>query len=1408
VLVLATKYFEGALDARPVTAILGPNRSEAAMSLLRSTAIALVCLSLVMTHQASAKTVSFINFTVEVPNDWSLDPARTNNIWSGDRSMLMIAANAVKIGPPTEQRGQNNDDSLPLDLVEKYKKLDPLGQKMEPIGDYSTRKIDGRRVLVYRPYRMNPSTIVGLYYVVAPNYIVTITVTSKRSIEAMHAVMEPIIASLNWLGDAQAQGQEDLALLRAEISRLLGQGKYDQAVPIAQRSVEQARQKHGEQHPEFAMAITGLAGVYRVQGHLAEAERLAKRALVIIEKALGPEHPEVGTALTNLAELCEAQGRLAEAEPLHRRSLAIREKALGPEHPHVGTSLNNLALLYLNQGRYPEAEPLSRRSLAISEKALGPEHPSVGTALNNLAGVYWQQNRLAEAEPLYRRSLAIREKTLGPGHPEVGITLDGLAVVYRAQGRLAEAEPLHKRSLVIAEKALGAQHPQVATTLNNLAELYRDHGRYAEAEPLHKRSLAIREKVLGPQDPLVGSSLNNLALLYQAQGRLAEVEPLHRRSLAIAERALGPDHPQVGAALDNLAALYRHQSRLAEAEPLFRRSLAISEKALGPEHPTVGRALNNLAELYRAQGRDAETEPLYSRSLAISERALGPDHPDVATTLNNLAGVYLEQDRLDKAEPLYKRSLAITEKALGPDHPDVARSLGSLGSVQMHRGRLAEAESLYRRSLAVAEKALGAEHPSVGTVLSSLAVLYVVQGRYADAEPLFRRSLAIREKALGPDHPDVAGSLSNLAGLALAQRDWGRAADYLRRGTGVIQRRAESAIGGKAEGSSKRERRQSNSDFTDLVKMVKRLAAEGPAPSAPAAEMFETAQWVLASEAAASLAQMAARSAAGSSDLAVLVRERQDLAGEWQAKDKLLIAAKSQEPGKRNAGTEKALADRLGAIDVRLAEIGRKLAKDFPDYAALAIPVPAPVTEVQRQLRPDEALVLFLDTPERALSVVDMHTLPEETFVWVVTKSEVRWVRSELGTAALQREVAALRCGLDGALWDDAGKAQRCFDLVKTHRHSSGPYVLPFDLGRAHALYKALLGPVEDLIKGKHLLIVPSGALTQLPFQVLVTAAPRTPLPEAPAEYRDAAWLGARQPIAVLPAVSSLKALRAHAKASRAGKAYLGIGNPLLDGDRNDANDVARAKLARTRQACAAAPIRAALAPAAPVHGGMSRVAMRGSLADVAAIKNQAPLPETADELCRVAAELKVDTGEVRLGARATELEIKRLSTSGELSVYRVLHFATHGVMAGELNKDLEPGLLLTPPEKASEEDDGYLSASEIAALKLDADWVVLSACNTAAGGASSAEALSGIARAFIYAGTRALLVSHWAVNSDATVKLVTKAAAEMAGDAKVGRAEAMRRSMRVLIEKGTPIEAHPAFWAPFVVVGEGAAAR
>ena len=260
--------------------------------------------------------------------------------------------------------------------------------------------------------------------------------------------------------------------------------------------------------------------------------------------------------------------------------------------------------------------------------------------------------------------------------------------------------------------------------------------------------------------------------------------------------------------------------------------------------------------------------------------------------------------------------------------------------------------------------------------LNNLAELFRTQGRYSEAEPLYKRSLAIREKALGPVHPSVGTSLNNLAALAYHQNDWAVAVSYLRRSTGVIRHRAERGLAGGREETSAEEAKVRRSEFLALLKATDRLAGQGLGPTAPlAAEMFEVARWAQGSEAATSLAQMAARSAKGLPQLAGVVRERQDLVSEWQTKDKQLIAAKSEPPARRKANAEKALAERLAAIDTRLAEIARRLAQDFPDHAALANPSPVSLAEVRTQLGSDEALVLFLDTDGRIQTAArgDLH---------------------------------------------------------------------------------------------------------------------------------------------------------------------------------------------------------------------------------------------------------------------------------------------------------------------------------------------------------------------------------------------------------------------------------------------------
>jgi len=441
-------------------------------------------------------------------------------------------------------------------------------------------------------------------------------------------------------------------------------------------------------------------------------------------------------------------------------------------------------------------------------------------------------------------------------------------------------------------------------------------------------------------------------------------------------------------------------------------------------------------------------------------------------------------------------------------------------------------------------------------------------------------------------------------------------------------------------------------------------------------------------------------------------------------------------------------------------------------------------------------------------------------------------VRLPLGTAGLGRAVATLRCGLDSTNWTDAtrwsdgsvdAKRRRDEQMVRRERckkltgvEASDRAPPPFDLVKAHELYQALFGQAADLLEkpdgsGRELLIVPSGPLTKLPFQVLVTEQPTTAIPAITAEYSRAAWLAKRHAVTVLPSVASLKALRQNAKASKGTKPLVGFGNPLLVG-RDGSDQRAFAKQSCPKAAPEPEPVEVA---SRGVPDALASL-FRGGVADVAALRRQTPLPETADELCAVAHELGTAETDIYLGSRATEAEVKKINSDGTLGKTRVVHFATHGLVASEtqsLDKDLsEPALMLTPPDIGTEDDDGLLTASEVTQLKLDADWVVLSACNTAASGEKGdAEALSGLARAFFYSGARALLVSHWYVDSRAAVQLTTGAFAELKRDPGIGRAEALRRTMLTAMgDAGRPktwiAAAHPAVWAPFVVVGEGGA--
>lgn len=469
--------------------------------------------------------------------------------------------------------------------------------------------------------------------------------------------------NLKMTADQQGQRQQ-AAKLHQQAAKLYEEGKYRDAIAVANQVLTIRKTLLGEQHPDTATSLNNLAVFSMEQGDHAKAEPLMRQALAIRKAVLGEQHPTYALSLNNFAELYDAQGEYAKAEPLYRQALEIRKAELGEQHPDYAFSLNSLAVLYQKQAEYAKAEPLLRQALEIRKATHGEKHPDSARSLNNLAMLYYALGDYARSEPLLRQVLDIRKEVLGENNPDYANSLHNLAALYEARNDYARAEALYRQALEIYKVMLGENHPAYASTLNSLGYLYDAQGDHARAEALYRQAMEIRKAVLGDKHPSFADSLSNLAVLYQDQGDYPKAEAFFRQALQIRQATLGEKHPRYAASLHNLASLHDAQGEYAKAEPLYRQALKILKQTLGEQHPEVATSVNNLAMVYQSLGDPARAEPLIRQAVAIRKAALGANHPDYARSLNNLAFWHSLQGDHVRAEPLYREALRITQASV------------------------------------------------------------------------------------------------------------------------------------------------------------------------------------------------------------------------------------------------------------------------------------------------------------------------------------------------------------------------------------------------------------------------------------------------------------------------------------------------------------------------------------------------------------------------------------------------------------------------------------------------------------------------------------------------------------------------------------------------------------------------
>ncbi|MES2282854.1 MAG: CHAT domain-containing protein [Pseudomonadota bacterium] len=763
----------------------------------------------------------------------------------------------------------------------------------------------------------------------------------------------------------------------------------------------------------------------------------------------------------------------------------------------------------------------------------------------------------------------------------------------------------------------------------------------------------------------------------------------------------------------------------------------------------VGEALARKTYALRSGGRLGEAEASLQAYLRLSR--------EVALPPGFLSGIYVtasdlrfSQREFVQAEVYARRSDKALE-AMGYDSLAVNRVGRARTLIIALQGQKRWTDSLaeFERLDALA----GTDETLRRRVLlqPERALTYVWTGKAAQAAKIYEDLADFIRRTFGEGHFFVTQA-TGMQGVAL----W-------RAGTFEARARALALLKQAINGYTA----PRNADFLENIgyrKEVRELVfatyleAMSSTPGEDMTQALGPADWVRGGVVQQALADAAVRSAASEPALADLVRREQDAKNEVTGLRNYL----ARETGAAASPLPEIAAGiraRITQLEAARQGLQSQLRSQFVNYDRLVRPLPPSGADIAKALSLDEALLMFLPTDNAV-------------YVWAVTADRpTAFARVALPQAGLAQLVRKARSTLDFAEMRSGMRA--------------------FDSDASSELYRRLLQPVQSAFQGKkRLVIAAGGALSQLPFGVLLTGSAKL---ASPADYAAAPWLIKQAAITQVPSVSAWLAGKQLAGAKPAPELLMGWGDPqfVADAATGQAGQMGSSGATRnvllTRAATLADP-------------DSDKVMSQGALryGDIP------PLPETRGELVAIAASLKADAGrDLRLGGQATRASVLQSNLSGELQRKKVLVFATHGLMAGDLPNLNQPALALAAT--ASDTQDPLaplLTLADVLGLKLNADWVVLSACNTAAADGKAEEALSGLARGFFYAGTRSLLVTHWAVESESARQLTTATFAHYSQNPQAPKAESLRQAMLAVMAR--PEYSHPAFWAPYALVGDG----
>ncbi|MDX1948086.1 MAG: tetratricopeptide repeat protein [Pirellulaceae bacterium] len=455
---------------------------------------------------------------------------------------------------------------------------------------------------------------------------------------------------------------EGIAVNSRELGKSLAQlERWTEAVPHLERAA--AAYNANKDLSAAADCWSRLGRAHKQLREFKAAEDAFLRMVEIERERVGEEHGDYARAISQLATYYSDAGRITIAKPLFLQALEIRKKQFGPRSEPVARSLQSLADLYENAGDLIRAEDYCRQAMELFKELFGERFAYV-SCLETLVQIGLRKGDYVGAEAVARQSLALREQLAGTESSDFTIGLHSLAITLNSQGRYVESEGLLRRAIEIITRLRGKQHADYAAGLNNLALLYADMGDLNRAEPLLRESLEVKKLALGDKHPAYAVTLVNIAAVLKALDRYDQAAQMYTEAREIFRRRLGTRHPDYLSCLTSLAGLMRNIRDYEGAEALLLEVRRTQVESGSENLPDFAYTLNNLGELYAAQKDFGRAEALVRQASELWQRLVGDKHPLYAKSLSNLALLRFEHGNLREAFGLAVRSLKIKREQL------------------------------------------------------------------------------------------------------------------------------------------------------------------------------------------------------------------------------------------------------------------------------------------------------------------------------------------------------------------------------------------------------------------------------------------------------------------------------------------------------------------------------------------------------------------------------------------------------------------------------------------------------------------------------------------------------------------------------------------------------------------------